>query len=105
MIPFHTIAIDFIVGLPESLSSNNMLLSVTDKFTKRVAFLARQDIYTVEDWADKLINHLQKADWGMLQAIISDRDPKFMSEFWKTVFKKLGISILTVMAYYPQTDR
>ena len=47
---------------------------------------------------------MQEADWGILQAIISDQDAKFISEFWMTAFKKLGMSMLTAMAYYPQTD-
>jgi len=27
-----------------------------------------------------------------------------MSEFWKTTFKKLGVSMLTAIAYHPQMD-
>ena len=27
-----------------------------------------------------------------------------MSEFWQTTFNKLGVAMLTAIAYYPQTD-
>src|SRR5207248_1883134 len=103
-IPFHTIAMDFIIGLPTTPSGDNMLLTITDKFTKRVALLAGRDTNTAGDWAVKVIDRLQEADWGIPRAIISDRDSKFMSEFWKTTFNKLSISMLTATAYHPQTD-
>lgn len=103
-IPFHTIAMDFIVGLPRDPDGDNTLLTITDKFTKRVTLLAGQDTDTAEDWARKVINRLLEADWGIPRAIISDRDAKFMSGFWKTTFKQLGVSMLTATAYHPQTD-
>lgn len=40
----------------------------------------------------------------MPQGIISDRNSKFLSSFWKQIFDKLGIDMLTSTAYYPQTD-
>src|SRR2546430_12667161 len=43
-------------------------------------------------------DRLQEADWGIPRAIISDRDSKFMSKFWKTTFNKLSVSMLTATA-------
>lgn len=37
-------------------------------------------------------------------AIISDRDAKFLSEFWKGLFKRLDTKLLTATSYHPQTD-
>ena len=36
--------------------------------------------------------------------IISDRDSKFLSDLWKSIFKALGIQLLYFTAYHPQTD-
>ena len=47
-----------------------------------------KDTYTAEDWADTYID--VTVDWGLPAALIPDRDKKFMSDFWKAVFKKLG---------------
>ncbi len=48
---------------------------------------------------------LQKLNWGYPKAIISDRDRKFLSRFWTTLFTKLGVDLIYSTAYHPQTDR
>lgn len=47
---------------------------------------------------------MQIVDWEVSVAIISDRDSKFMSNFWKTTFKKLRMSLLISITYYSQTN-
>jgi len=42
---------------------------------------------------------------GMLRVIISYRDVKFTSAFWKALFTGLDTQIHFSTAYHPQTDR
>ncbi|SLM37280.1 reverse partial [Lasallia pustulata] len=93
---------DFILGLPETEEGFDVALSVTDKCSKRVTLLPGKNTYKAEDWATVLLKGL--TDWGIPDAIITDRDPKFMSEFWKELATKLKIEMLTSTAYHPQTD-
>ena len=41
---------------------------------------------------------------GLSKAIVSDRDPKFTSKFWKGVFAYLGTKLKFNTAYHPQTN-
>jgi len=41
---------------------------------------------------------------GIPKVVISDRDVKFTSTFWKTLFSGLGIQIQFSTPYHPQTD-
>ena len=101
-IPFHTVVMNFVIDLP-LIQGFNALLSITDKHSKCVTLLSGKDTHTAEDWAKTLLNEL--TDWGLSQTIISDHDLKFLSEFWKMTFKRLGIrKMLLSTAYHLQTD-
>lgn len=101
--PFHTITIDFILGLPYN-NNLNTIMSCTDKFSKRVILVPGHDKYTASAWAHNLLDELLKCDWGLPSAIISDRDPKFLSDMWKAIFQRMGVTLLHSTAYHPQTD-
>ena len=40
----------------------------------------------------------------ILKVIIPDRDPKFIGNFWKSLFKGLDTKLKFSTAYHPQTD-
>ncbi|MBW0581496.1 hypothetical protein O181_121211 [Austropuccinia psidii MF-1] len=48
---------------------------------------------------NKVISHT-----GLLQNIISDRDPKFNSAVWTNLHNLFGTKLSFSTAYYPQTD-
>ena len=102
LILMHTISINFVLALPSTEQEYNIILSVMNKFSKWVTLLPDKNTYTVTDWAKVLLDGL--TDWGIPKAIISDRDSKFMSEFWQKLFKLLEIKLLVSTAYHPQTD-
>lgn len=101
--PFHTLCIDFILALPQA-ENFDCVMSVTDKFSKRITLIPGAATFGAAKWADLLLDRLRLADWGIPKSIISDRDRKFTSVLWKQLFTKLGTSLLLSTSYHPQTD-
>ena len=60
-IPFHTVAIDFIIGLPYC-NGKNILLTITCKFTKRKLLLAEVNEWAAADWANVVLVALADHD-------------------------------------------
>ena len=47
---------------------------------------------------------LQKKNWSLFKAVISNRNSKFVVFFWKTTFHHLKIVLLYITAYNSQTN-
>ena len=103
-IPFHTITLNFILALSLSTEDWDTIMSVTDKFIKRVTMILGRKNFKVKDWAFRLLERLDTIDWGYLKVIITDRNRKFLSELWKAIFERLNVRLLYSTSYHPQTD-
>ena len=53
--------------------------------------------------AEKFVEEIVKLH-GLPKSIISDRDPIFISLFWREFFKMSGTELHMSSAYHPQTD-
>ena len=100
---FHTITMNFIVKLSFSRDMN-VLLTITCKFSKKILLISNHDTWFATDWTNVIIVTLMKHDWNISHVIVSDRDSKFMSNFWQTVFHKLKTIIFIFTIYHSQTN-
>jgi hypothetical protein len=102
-IPFYTLSLDFIVGLPLSKNDYNACLTVTDKFSKAVKLIPGKDTFDAHTWAIPFFDHVY-CEWGMPKVLISDRDPKFLSVFWRSINQKIGARLSLTTAYHPSAN-
>ena len=93
---------DFIEGLPPS-NGKSTIFMVVDCLSKSTHFLALSHPYTAKMVAKKFVEGIVKLH-GLPKAIISDRDPIFISHFWGEFFKMSGTKLHMSSAYHPQTD-
>jgi Integrase zinc binding domain len=100
--PLQVLAMDFVVSLPIIKEEFSCCLTITDKFTKGVRVIAGKENYSAEEWATDLVAFWSVASWGFPKGIISDRDPKFLGEFWKRLFKETNTNFMYTTAWHPQ---
>ncbi|GKE13977.1 putative reverse transcriptase domain-containing protein [Tanacetum coccineum] len=97
------ITMDFITKLSKMKSGHDTIWVIVDRLTKSAHFLAIREDYSTERLARFYINEIV-ARHGVLVSIISDRDGRFTSRFWKTLQKALETRLDMSTAYDPQTD-
>nr|GEX82195.1 putative reverse transcriptase domain-containing protein [Tanacetum cinerariifolium] len=76
---------------------------IVDRLTKSAQFLATRKDYSMEKLARLYIDEIV-ARHRVHVSIISDRDGRFTSCFWKTLQKALWTRLDMSMAYHPQAD-
>lgn len=80
-----------------------MVMIVDDKFTKRTHFIPTRQNDTAEDTARRFFDGIVRLH-GLPTVIVSDRDAKFTSRFWQSLFERFGTKLAVSSAYHPQTD-
>jgi hypothetical protein len=100
---WETISMDFITGLPTSTKQNDAIMVVVDKLSKSAHFIPVKSTCKAIDIAQVFMKEVFRLH-GMPREIISDRDTKFTSKFWKSLMAGLETKLLFSTAYHPQTD-
>jgi hypothetical protein len=100
---WETVSMDFITCLPKSHMGSDAILVFVDKLTKMVHLAPTTIKCTAEQAAQLFLTHVFRLH-GMPLHFISDRDPRFTSNFWQHLCKNLDIKTRFSTAYHPQTD-
>jgi hypothetical protein len=95
---------NFVLSLSKIKKEIDCVLSITDKFTKRVMLISEKSIFTAKNWAIQLLEESQRRDWNISKVIIFDKDRKFLFDLWRTLFTKLDVFMLYSTAYHSQTN-
>ncbi|MBW0523326.1 hypothetical protein O181_063041 [Austropuccinia psidii MF-1] len=99
-----TINMNWVTGLvPGGKENFNACLIIVDRFRKSMRCLPFHKEDTEIDTALVFWNN-RISTCGVPKIIISDRDPKFTSEFWTNLYDMLGTKLAFSTAYNPKTD-
>ena len=102
-VPWESISMDFVMGLPRTERQNDAILTFVDRLTKYVIIIPTKSTIEAEGTARLYLDHVF-ALHGLSKSVVSDRDPRFTSLFLQEVFSLLDIKFKMSTANHPQTD-
>nr|GEZ92943.1 putative reverse transcriptase domain-containing protein [Tanacetum cinerariifolium] len=100
---WENITMDFFTKLPKSSQGYDTIWVIVNRLTKFAIFTPIRET----DPMDKLARIYLKevvTRHGIPVSIISDRDPRFASNFWRSLQSALGTRLDMSTAYHPETD-
>jgi hypothetical protein len=100
---WEQITMDFVSGLPRTKKGYDSIWVIVDRLTKSAHFIPVKTTYKTPKFAELFIEQIVKLH-GVPLSIVSDRDPKFTSRFWKAFQEAMGTRLKMSTSHHPQTD-
>ncbi|GKD41493.1 putative reverse transcriptase domain-containing protein [Tanacetum coccineum] len=99
---WEKITMEFVTKLPKTINDYDTIWVIVDRLTKSAHFLPMRETDPIERLM-KLYMKEVVTRHGVPISIISDRDGRFTSLFWKALHKDLGTRLDLSTAYHPET--
>ncbi|KAA0025885.1 ty3-gypsy retrotransposon protein [Cucumis melo var. makuwa] len=100
---WESVSMDFITGLPKTLKGYTVIWVVVDRLTKSAHFILGKSTYTASKWGQLYMTEIVRLH-GVPVSIVSDRDARFTSKFWKGLQLALATRLDFSTTFHPQTD-
>jgi hypothetical protein len=101
--PWESISMDFVGGLPMSKRGHDYLCVVVYKFSKMCILIPCKNQIIVEQTANLFFQYVW-VHFGLPTSIISNRDTRFLGDFWTRLWRMMDTKLKRSIAFHPQID-
>ncbi|GJV59061.1 putative reverse transcriptase domain-containing protein [Tanacetum coccineum] len=100
---WDNITMDFVTKLPKTSQGYNTIWVIVDRLTKSAIFTPMRETDPLDKLARLYLKEVVTRH-EIPVSIICDRDPRFASNFWRSLQNALGTNLDMSTAYHLQTD-
>jgi hypothetical protein len=100
---WEQVSMDLITQLPMTDQGHDAIVVWVDKLSKMVHYTATTTTVTAPELAQLMYREVVRHH-GIPSSIVSDRDPRFTSHFWKSLWKLTDTQLNMSTSFHPQSD-
>jgi hypothetical protein len=100
---WEVVTMDFIIGFPRTSKQHDSIMVLVDKITKYAHFIPLKTTHKAADVDDIFLKEVARLH-EIPKMILSDRDSKLTSNFWKGLFKGFRMNLNFSTTYHPKFD-
>jgi hypothetical protein len=101
--PWESISMDFVGGLPTTRKGHDYLFVVVDRFNKMCILMPCKNTIKGQEATNMFFEQVW-VHFGIPRSIISDKDTRFLSAFWTTLWEKMDTKLKRSTTFHPQTN-
>ena len=94
---------NFVSSLPLMQRKHDSVWVIVDRLIKSAHFIPVRIAYSMDRLTEPYVDEIVRLH-GVSLSIVSDRDPRFTSRFWKELQLALGTRLNFSTTFHPQTD-
>jgi len=101
--PWEDVSLDFITSLPRTQRSKDSIVVVVDSFSKVAHFVLCHTTNDASHIANLYFKYIMRLH-GIPKRMVLDRDTKFLSQFWLSLWRKTGTHLKFNTTCHSQTE-
>jgi hypothetical protein len=101
--PWESISMDFVGGLPMSKRGHDYLYVVVDRFINMFILMPFKNNITTEQTVNIFFQYVW-VHFGLPTSIISNRDTRFLGDFWTSLWRMMDTKLKRRISFHPQNN-